>query len=236
MDRAASVLPKSSKRFTDEQIFAILRAAEGERDGTPALCEAQGVTVPMYCLWKVRYGKLTLDELRQARALESRRAFTRHALLAAGIIVTLTVALSITAWVSRSEAVTAAPSTTVVSRTVAPAAPVASGEHANLTASTPQAAALPRNSVPAAALEPPTDAGHSAGYSVQLAAVPDVREASEKLERLKSAGYTAYLLPMTSGDVTLYRVRVGPFDSLVDAHDAVRGLKRDGYEGAWISK
>jgi septal ring-binding cell division protein DamX len=211
---------QQGKRVTDEQIFNLLRAGETERGDITALCDAHGVTVPSYCVWKVKYGKLTLDELRSARAIESRRAFSRHALVAVGLIVTLTAAgLSIDAWVSSPETVTESPHTTPARTALASAAPVA-----NVVPIPPEPRVLEETRV------------EHEGYSVQLAAVPDVQEASGKLEQLTSAGYSAFMLPTLSGDLTLYRVRVGPFDSLEDAQDAVRRLKRDGYEGAWISK
>jgi hypothetical protein len=196
------------------------------------LCEAYCVTVPTYCLWKARYGKLTLDELRRARAIESRRALTRHALVAVGVVIVLTtLGFSINAWFSPSESVAASRVATAARRDVAPSPPVPAGS------SKPAAATLQADTV----TNVPADAADlrpldKQGYSVQLAAVPDVREASAKVEQLTSAGYTAYLHPTTAGDVTLYRVRIGPFDALRDAQDVVRRLKRDGYDGSWIAK
>jgi cell division septation protein DedD len=231
-----SAVPNSTgKRFTDEQVFSLLRAAEGEPGHMKALCEAYGVTVPAYCLWKARYGQLTLEELRSARAVESRRAFVRHGLVAAAIVVTLaTVGLSINAWVAPAEPVTETRLATAAREKGTTPLPVS-------TASSIQPAASPRTAAPAGVpiavpdLRPP-DTEAYLGYSVQLAAVPDLREASGKVELLTSAGYAAYLLPTTTGDITLHRVRVGPFESLRDAQDVLRRLKRDGYEGGWIAK
>ena len=222
MDRAESALERGGgKRLTDEQIFDLLRAGEAEGGGTTALCEAYGVTVPTYCVWKARYGKLTLEELRRARTIESRRTLTRHVLMAVGTVAMLAIlGLSIGAWVSPSEMTIVSGPAAAASREVAPAAISPS---AGAAVAPPPAAADP---------PPPTE-----GYSVQLAAVPDVQEASGRIEQLRAAGYSAaYLLPTTAGDLTLYRVRIGPFDSLRDAQDVVRRLKRDGYEGTWISK
>jgi cell division septation protein DedD len=230
---AEPALAKSSgKRFTDEQIFNLLRAAEGEPRNMTALCDASGVTVPTYCLWKARYGKLTLEELRSARAIESRRAFTRHALVAVGVgVVLTTLGFSISAWFSPSESAAASRVVTAARRDVAPPPPVPA---TSLTpaAAKPVADAAPN--LPATAADVPAPVEE--GYSVQLAALPDVREASAKVEQLTSAGYTAYLHPITAADVTLYRVRIGPFDALRDAQDVVRRLKRDGYDGSWIAK
>jgi cell division septation protein DedD len=233
VDREEAALPKSrSKRFTDEQIFDLLRAAEGEGVEKSALCEASGITVPTYCLWKARYGKLTLDDLRRARAIESKRAAARRVLVAGGIVVMLAaVGLSVNAWFLPSALVTQPRPATAARRERAPAVPVAPAAPTQSMES-PHASA-PAGPVPAAGGQPSPG---NAGYSVQLAAVPDMPEASEKVEQLASAGYAAYVLPTTAGDLTLYRVRIGPFESLGDAQDVVRRLRRDGYEGAWISK
>ena len=233
MDSEEAALPtRSRQRFTDEQIFNLLRAAESEAGEKSALSEACGITVPTYCLWKARYGKLTLDQLRGVRAIESKRAAARRVLVAGGIVLMLAaVGLSVSAWFSPSALVAQPRVATAAGPEAAPAVPVTPVAPTQSMAS-PQAHATA--SPPAAEGDHASPANE--GYAVQLAAVPDVREASGKVEQLESAGYAAYLLPTTAGDLTLYRVRIGPFESLRDAQDAARRLKRDGHEGAWISK
>jgi putative transposase len=56
------------KRFTDEQITFALRQAEG---GTPVaeVCRQLGVSEASFYLWKRKYGKLGLTELRELRQL-----------------------------------------------------------------------------------------------------------------------------------------------------------------------
>jgi putative transposase len=56
------------KRFTDEQITYALRQAEG---GTPVadVCRQIGVREASSYLWKKKYGKLGLTELRELRQL-----------------------------------------------------------------------------------------------------------------------------------------------------------------------
>jgi putative transposase len=51
------------KRFTDEQITYALHQAEG---GTPVadVCRQMGVSEASFYVWKKRYGKLGLKELR----------------------------------------------------------------------------------------------------------------------------------------------------------------------------
>ena len=62
------------KRFTDEQITYALRQAEG---GTPVadVCRQIGVSEESFYLWKKKYGKLGLTELREL--LQSRDENTR---------------------------------------------------------------------------------------------------------------------------------------------------------------
>ena len=56
------------KRFTDEQITYALRQAEG---GTPVadVCRQMGVSEASFFVWKKKYGKLGLTELRELRQL-----------------------------------------------------------------------------------------------------------------------------------------------------------------------
>lgn len=56
------------KRFTDEQITYALRQAEG---GTPVadVCRQMGVSEASFYVWKKKYGKLGLTELRELRQL-----------------------------------------------------------------------------------------------------------------------------------------------------------------------
>jgi putative transposase len=61
------------KRFTDEQITYALRQAEG---GTPVadVCRQMGVSEASFCVWKKKYGKLGLTELRELRQLRDENA------------------------------------------------------------------------------------------------------------------------------------------------------------------
>jgi putative transposase len=56
------------KRFTEEQITYALRQAEG---GTPVadVCRQLGVSEASFYLWKKRYGKLGMTEIREMRQL-----------------------------------------------------------------------------------------------------------------------------------------------------------------------
>ena len=55
-------------RYTEEQIAFALRQAEG---GTPVadVCRQMGVSEASFYVWKKRYGKLGLTEIRELRQL-----------------------------------------------------------------------------------------------------------------------------------------------------------------------
>jgi putative transposase len=61
------------KRFTDEQIAYALRQAEGE---TPVadVCRQLGVSEASFYLWKKKYAKLGLTEIRELRQLRDENA------------------------------------------------------------------------------------------------------------------------------------------------------------------
>jgi len=61
------------KRFTDEQIAMALRQAEG---GTPVadVCRQLGVSEASFYLWKKKYAKLGLTEIRELRQLRDENA------------------------------------------------------------------------------------------------------------------------------------------------------------------
>ncbi len=56
-------------RFTEEQVFAILR--EGEAGGTvKEVCRRHGVSPATYYKWKSKYGGLEPSELKRMKELE----------------------------------------------------------------------------------------------------------------------------------------------------------------------
>ena len=107
------------------------------------------------------------------------------------------------------------------------------------------APARPVNTVPSAgadsdpAVEPA--AASTAGllatgaYAVQIAAVPDDREAEQLLDWLAKEGYSAYLEPTTTGSGRLLRVRVGPLPSLEAAQGMAARLGEAGFAAPWIT-
>jgi putative transposase len=57
------------KRYTEEQIIAILKEAEA---GAPLadLCRRHGMSSASYYQWKAKYSGLTVSDLRRLKALE----------------------------------------------------------------------------------------------------------------------------------------------------------------------
>ena len=57
------------KRFTEEQIIAVLKEAEAGAK-TPDLCRRHGVSEQTFYRWKARYGGLEISDLRRLRQFE----------------------------------------------------------------------------------------------------------------------------------------------------------------------
>jgi len=80
------------------------------------------------------------------------------------------------------------------------------------------------DAAPTPTVEPPpaveaksVKGGAKAGWSVQVGAFGSAAAASKLVADLKSAGYPAYIAPISKGGKTLHRVRVGPEASRADA-------------------
>ena len=57
------------RRFTEEQILAVLKAAEA--GAKPAeVCRQHGISDATFYTWRTKYAGLTLSELRRLKALE----------------------------------------------------------------------------------------------------------------------------------------------------------------------
>jgi DedD protein len=68
-------------------------------------------------------------------------------------------------------------------------------------------------------------------FVVQLAAFADDKGANALANKLKRAGYAAYVEPVTTSRGTLWRVRVGGYTSRSEADAARAKLKEEGYSG-----
>jgi putative transposase len=58
------------KRFTEEQIVAILRDAESGQRPAGEVCRRHGISVPTFYAWRRRYGSMAENEVRRLRELE----------------------------------------------------------------------------------------------------------------------------------------------------------------------
>ena len=57
------------KRYTEEQIIAVLKEAEAGAK-TSELCRKHGVSEATFYKWKAKYAELTVSELKRLRSLE----------------------------------------------------------------------------------------------------------------------------------------------------------------------
>ena len=71
-------------------------------------------------------------------------------------------------------------------------------------------------------------------YEVQVVAAASRQQGRALVERLAAAGHPAYVATAIVKNVEVFRVRVGPFDTLSEAKEVSRQLRRNGYDGAWI--
>jgi len=58
------------KRFTESQIFSILKEGEGGAMLVPDLCRHYGVAQSTYYKWKAKYGGLEASDLTRLKSLE----------------------------------------------------------------------------------------------------------------------------------------------------------------------
>ena len=62
------------KRFSEEQIVAILREGQSGEKTVEQLCRAHGIATPTYYGWRRRYGSMAEPEVRRPRELEKENA------------------------------------------------------------------------------------------------------------------------------------------------------------------
>jgi cell division septation protein DedD len=218
---------------SDEDIFIILND-ESEELTAADLCASSGVTVPMYCVWKSKYRQLTLDELREARRREQRRRYTVIGL--ALFITTLSIGgVSVGllwAMVSAFTAATAASSATAM--------PAAGVEPSRVSAQTqPQPVSKPATAMALVVPQsrPRTQATTAeTGYRIQVTAAETEQEGRDTVAQLLSAGYPAYMSAAVVGNKNVFRVRVGPFETLAAAEKIAEQLRSAGYAGTWIAR
>ena len=225
----------SGEHVSDEDIFAILN---GGSDGvTPdELCATLGVTLPMYCVWKSKYRKLDLDQLRQARRGERRRRQTvvglvalTAVLLTGGIGVTLVRAMSATFTDDAGS-----PAASRADRQPLPSS--ALGRPIPAKAAVREVRTADLRVVADAPPPPPPPPNGETGYQIQVTAADSEQQGRELVSRLTSQGYPAFMTQAVVGERNVLRVRVGPFDTRPAAQAVANQLKAAGYAGAWIAR
>jgi DedD protein len=85
----------------------------------------------------------------------------------------------------------------------------------------PEASPAPVASTPAPQVKPKS----GPLWAVQVGSFASRATAEKVAQSLKTDGYTAFVMPVTSGTATLYRVRVGPVSQRGDADALQRKLK-----------
>jgi cell division septation protein DedD len=248
--RALASLQAGDDHVTDEEILTILRAGEAGMK-IEDLCHAGDIPVETYYTWRAKFGGLTPAKVRALRQRE--KTNRRLAVAALAALVALSIGVPGLLMVSRRGASAAASSVPA-----APAATTAPGAVAApaATAPAPQAAAAVQGAEAAGATAPGStapappaaatqvkaeafeirDPGDLDGYSVQIAALPDLNEAREALAALAAAGYQAYLAPRKVDAVEMYRVRVGPLKTRLLAEEVAARLQREGHGTPWITR
>ena len=219
---------------SDDEVFALL-TDESEGLTTAELCAARGVTLPMYCVWKRKYQRMTLGQLRAARSRERRRRYTTVG-VALGIVVLVVGGMTVSAAraVVASFTVEAEPGRTSGPIAVAPAPPATSRSVDEPRATPGASVTPPAPRRQAAAIDIPAVA--ETGYRIQVTAADDVDEGRATVARLTSDGYPAYMTRATVGTTEVFRVRVGPFETLAAAEETASRLRAAGHTGAWIAR
>jgi cell division septation protein DedD len=240
----------AGSRFTADEILTILSAGEAGLK-VEDVCAAADIPVEMYYRWKAKYRGLTPAKVRDRRRREQIVRRATAVSFAAAVVVTIGApcAFLVTRWTTRSAS--AAPNVAASVPNVAPAVsppastPVPPTQPASQVDQSPerdidQKPPVPVQNQPAPVAQEITgdevDTSRLNGFSVQIAAVPDLQEARRAIAQLTGAGYPAFLLPTTVGQVSLYRVRVGPLKTRRLAEDVAERLQHEGYPTPWITK
>jgi putative transposase len=62
------------KRFSEEQVVAILREGQSGQKTVEELCRGHGVSQPTYYVWKRKYGSMAEPDVKRLRELEKENA------------------------------------------------------------------------------------------------------------------------------------------------------------------
>ncbi len=240
--------------FTAEDIESLLHI-DGDATAVEEACAALGVSATTYETWKTKYEGLTASQIRArwSRARRSRRAMIAAAVAAVlglgylalpgGAPPTRASAAEYsqtfpTAFPAASPAASNTPSSTAQPEVVvsdSPSTPAVASEREEHPLPAPAPAEPVSAETPSASKTPsgPATVGQ-AGYSVQVAALPNPQTANALVERLAGRGLNAYMALTTVGTAQMYRVRVGPFATRQEAEKLAQRLERDGHPSPWI--
>jgi putative transposase len=62
------------KRFTEEQIVAILRDAESGQKAVGEICRKHAISAPTFYVWRRKYGSMAESDVKRLRELEKENA------------------------------------------------------------------------------------------------------------------------------------------------------------------
>ena len=62
------------KRFTEEQIVAILQEGQVGQKTVEQLCRGHGISQPTYYVWKRKYGSMSEPDVKRLKELEKENA------------------------------------------------------------------------------------------------------------------------------------------------------------------
>jgi putative transposase len=62
------------KRFTEEQIVAILQEGQAGQKTVEQLCRGHGISQPTYYVWKRKYGSMGEPDVKRLKELEKENA------------------------------------------------------------------------------------------------------------------------------------------------------------------
>ena len=116
-----------------------------------------------------------------------------------------------------------------------PASPPASPPPSPPPSSPPPPPTAPPPSPPPSAATPPASSASTEGFVVQVFSGRDASQARKVKATVERDGYTAFLSSVQQGAMTLYRVRVGPFDSRAAAEKAEDIIKRKHKYDTWVT-
>jgi cell division septation protein DedD len=124
----------------------------------------------------------------------------------------------------------------VAAKTTPAPAPTRETPPAEKPAAPPERAATPPPPPPPAAAEPANAEPAGQGYVVQIAALNVRSDADAMVKRLASKGYAAYVLAPVSGMPSVFRVRVGKFNTRREADRIADKLQKEEQLKPWVTR